>query len=440
MNEKTIRCAIYTRKSNDDGLEQDFNSLDAQRLSGENYIASQTHENWRLITKHYDDGGFSGGNMERPALQELFDDIREGLVDMVVVYKIDRLSRSLFDFSKIVELFDEHSVSFVSVTQSFNTSTSSGKLMLNMLLSFAQYERELTGERIRDKFASSLKKGMWMGGCVPLGYEVKERKLLTNEEEAKIVKFIYKEFIENESYCNVAHQLNTLGHRTRLRQQKNGKTVGGQMFEPKAIERILKNPYYKGCVVHRENVYKGEHEAIIDEKNWDKVQEIFARHAQQTAKRRSTPVSSSPALLSGLIRCATCNCLMKASSSRKNCNTKYYYYTCYNHAKYKTCRAIYKNVPAELLERSVVDEILRILKSPEIIMKINKLAEKQSDVDKADFLQSVKNLNESWEYLHTEEKRKVLKMLIKNIEIMDDGIKINLNLEDFDGFLVELAA
>jgi hypothetical protein len=355
-------------------------------------------------------------------------------------YKFFQLSRSIFDFAKIVELFNEHSVSFVSVTQSFNTSTSSGKLMLNMLLSFAQYERELTGERIRDKFASSLKKGMWMGGCVPLGYEVKERKLLINKEEAKLVKFIYKEFIENESYCNVAHQLNTLGHRTRLRQQKNGKSIGGQMFEPKAIERILKNPYYKGCVVHRENVYKGEHEAIIDEKIWNKVQEIFARHAQQTTRKRSTPISSSPALLSGLIRCATCDCLMKASSSRKNRNTKYFYYTCYNHAKYKTCRAIYKNVPAELLERSVVEEILRILKSPEIIMKINKLAEKQSDVDKADFLQAVKNLNESWEYLHTEEKRKVLKMLIKNIEILDDGIKINLNLDDFDGFLVELAA
>ena len=170
--EKVMRCAIYTRKSCEDGLEQEFNSLDAQRLSAENYIASQIHENWRLISKHYDDGGYSGGNMNRPALQELFEDIKAGQIDMVVVYKIDRLSRSLFDFSKIVELFEKHNVGFVSVTQAFNTSTSSGKLMLNMLLSFAQYERELTGERIRDKFAAAKKLGLWMGGYAPLGYDI----------------------------------------------------------------------------------------------------------------------------------------------------------------------------------------------------------------------------------------------------------------------------
>ena len=192
MEQKIIRCAIYTRKSCEDGLEQDFNSLDAQRLAGENYVASQIHENWRLISKRYDDGGFSGGNMNRPALKELLNDIEAGLVDMVVVYKIDRLSRSLFDFSKIVEHFDKHNVSFVSVTQSFNTSNSSGKLMLNILLSFAQFERELSGERIRDKFAASLKKGMWMGGNPPLGYNVENRSLVINDEEAKTVKFIYE--------------------------------------------------------------------------------------------------------------------------------------------------------------------------------------------------------------------------------------------------------
>ena len=200
-NATFIRCAIYTRKSCEDGLDQEFNSLDAQRLAGENYIASQVHENWRLIEKRYDDGGFSGGTMNRPALQELFADIKAGLVDMVVVYKIDRLSRSLFDFSKIVALFEKHNVSFVSVTQSFNTSNSSGKLMLNILLSFAQFERELTGERIRDKFASSLKKGMWMGGNPPLGYDVKDRNLIINEDEAKIINFIYDKFLETKYMC-----------------------------------------------------------------------------------------------------------------------------------------------------------------------------------------------------------------------------------------------
>jgi DNA invertase Pin-like site-specific DNA recombinase len=195
--------------------------------------------------------------MNRPALQELFDDIEKGLVDMVVVYKIDRLSRSLLDFAKIIELFEKHNVSFVSVTQAFNTSTSSDKLMLNMLLSFAQYERELTGERIRDKFASSLKKDMWMGGCVPLGYVVKDRKLIINEEEAGIVKFIYEQFLITESYCRTLHLLNNMGYRTKIKKLKTGETIGGQKFEPKAVERILKNPYYKGSVTHKGAVYQG---------------------------------------------------------------------------------------------------------------------------------------------------------------------------------------
>jgi hypothetical protein len=309
--------------------------------------------------------------------------------------------------------------------------------MLNMLLSFAQYERELTGERIRDKFASSLKKGMWMGGCVPLGYEVKDRKLTINDKEAEIVRFIYEQFLITESYCRTSQLLNQMGYRTKIKTLKTGETIGGQLFEPKAVERILKNQYYKGCVTHKGNVYPGEHKAIVDEKSWDKVQEIFARHAE--GKKPPRP-SSSPALLSGLVRCASCGCLMNPSSSRKNSNVKYHYYTCYNHLKYKTCKAFYKTVPAEPIERNVVEEILRIIKSPEIVIKINKLAEKQNDMEKTEFINALKNLNESWEYLYVEEKRKILKTLVKSVNIMDDGIKINLNLEDFDGFLVELAA
>jgi hypothetical protein len=309
--------------------------------------------------------------------------------------------------------------------------------MLNMLLSFAQYERELTGERIRDKFASSLKKGMWMGGVVMLGYEVKDRKLIINEEEAKIIKFVYSKFVETESYCNVCQMLNNAGYRTKVKKLKTGETVGGQMFEPKAVQRILRNPYYKGCVVHKKAVYPGEHKAIIDEKSWDKVQEIFAKHAE--GKKPPKP-SKYRALLTGLVRCKSCDCPMKASSTVKNGNVVYYYYICYKHAKYKTCKSLYKNIPAEPLERNVIEEILRVIKSPEIIMKINKLAETQNNVEKTEFLNALKNLNESWEYLYIEEKRKILRMLIKSIEVMDDGIKINLNLEDFDGFLIELAA
>jgi DNA invertase Pin-like site-specific DNA recombinase len=436
MDNKIIRCAIYTRKSNDDGLEQDFNSLDAQRLSGENYIASQIHENWRLISKHYDDGGFSGGNMDRPGLQELFEDIEDGLIDMVVVYKIDRLSRSIFDFAKIVELFEKNNVGFVSVTQSFNTSTSSGKLMLNMLLSFAQYERELTGERIRDKFASSLKKGIWMGGVVMLGYEVKDRKLIINEEEAKLVKFIYEQYLLTESYHKVSQLLNKAGYRTKVRYLKTRQTTGGQYFEPKAVERILKNPYYKGCVTHKGNVYPGEHEAIIDEETWNKVQKIFAEHSTGTKVKS---ISSTPSFLKGIIRCASCDSPMKQTLCVKS-GLRYRYYTCCKHLKYKTCESQYKNIPAEPVEQSVIDEILRILRSPEVVMKLNKLADEKNDVNRNDIMVALKNLNEAWNYLYQAEQKKIVRLLVNTVEIQENGLKLNLNLDGFDNLLMELAS
>jgi DNA invertase Pin-like site-specific DNA recombinase len=344
---------------------------------------------------------------------------------MVVVYKIDRLSRSLFDFSKIIELFEKYSVGFVSVTQAFNTSTSSGKLMLNMLLSFAQYERELTGERIRDKFASSLKKGMWMGGCLPLGYECKDRKLIINQEEAKIIKFIYSKFVENESYCQVCKILNNAGYRTKIKKLKTGETVGGQMFEPKAVQRILQNPYYKGCVTHKGTVYQGEHEAIIDEEMWSRVQEIFASHSNNGKVKYASP---NPALLSGLIRCAVCNCLMGADSAKKG-NITYRYYTCYNHKKYGICKAEHKSIPSDMLEQNVIDEVLRILKSPEVTMKINKLAERQSDFEKSDLFNALKNLHESWNYLYHTEKRKILALIVKNVDAHSD-MKCNIVYPD----------
>ncbi|MDR2067653.1 MAG: recombinase family protein [Holosporaceae bacterium] len=434
LNVRSVRCAIYTRKSCEDGLEQDFNSLDAQRLSAENYIASQTHENWQLIPKHYDDGGFSGGNMDRPALQELFEDVKHGLIDMVVVYKIDRLSRSIFDFAKIVELFNKHNVSFVSVTQSFNTSTSSGKLMLNMLLSFAQYERELTGERIRDKFASSLKKGLWMGGVVMLGYEVKDRKLLIKSDEAEIIRLIYKQFLASESCVEVAHLLNKLGHRTKVKRLKTGETSGGQMFERKAVERILKNPYYRGCVTHKGAVYQGEHEAIIDEETWNAAQEIFKKNAAGPRK----PSCMTPSFLNGIIHC-NCGALMKHTCSR-NHGLVYRYYTCYNQVKYKNCPSTHKNIPAEPVERSVIEEVLKIIKSPEVIINLNRLAEQRNDLKKEDLMTALKNLNEAWNYLYQAEQEKIVRMLVDSIEMKENGIKLHLNLDGFDNLFVELSA
>ncbi len=273
---KLLRCAVYTRVSTDAGLEQDFNSLEAQREACEAYIKSQTHEGWRLIKTRFDDGGFSGGNMERPALQALLDEIRERRLDIVVVYKVDRLTRSLADFAKLVELFDARGVSFVSVTQSFNTTTSMGRLTLNVLLSFAQFEREVTGERIRDKIAASKKKGMWMGGVVPLGYMVKSRKLTVVSEEAETVRLIFDRYRELRSLPALQRDLRERGVLTRRRTLATGRTVGGIPFLVGALVSLLRNRTYLGEINHRGKSYPGEHDTIVEKDVFDAVQEILA--------------------------------------------------------------------------------------------------------------------------------------------------------------------
>ncbi len=268
-----IRCAIYTRKSTEEGLEQEFNSLDAQRVAAEAYIQSQKHEGWELIPTRYDDGGFSGGTLERPALKALMHDIEQGKVDAIVVYKVDRLSRSLSDFARLVDIFDKHNVSFVSVTQAFNTTNSMGRLTLNILLSFAQFEREVTGERIRDKFAASKKKGMWMGGPLPLGYDLNNRKLIVNEEEAKQVRLIYEKYLEFKSMNRLVNYLTENGYHTKSWVKPNGEMRQGGPYEQKSIGTVLCNYLYLGKIKHKGNVYEGEQEALIDQETWDKVQE-----------------------------------------------------------------------------------------------------------------------------------------------------------------------
>ena len=242
---KALRCAIYTRVSTEHGLEQDFNSLDAQREAGRAYVKSQTHEGWRLVKESFDDGGFSGGSLERPALQRLLAAIRSRLIDVVVVYKVDRLTRSLADFAKLVEIFDAHGVSFVSVTQSFNTTTSMGRLTLNMLLSFAQFEREVTGERIRDKLAASKRRGIWVGGIVPLGYEVRERKLLVREDEAQTIRLIFERYLALGSLPALQRELRERGVVTRRRTLSSGRTVGGVPLTNGPLAHILRNRVYR---------------------------------------------------------------------------------------------------------------------------------------------------------------------------------------------------
>jgi site-specific DNA recombinase len=290
------RCAVYTRKSSEEGLEQDFNSLQAQREACEAFIKSQSGEGWRLVKTPYDDGGISGGTMERPALQRLLSDIDEGRIDVVVVYKVDRLTRSLADFAKMVEIFDAHHVSFVSITQQFNTTTSMGRLTLNVLLSFAQFEREVTGERIRDKIAASKKKGMWMGGVCSLGYDVRDRRLVVNQEESKVVRHIYERYLELGSVRLLKLDLDRRGVVSKIRVSKNGVRSGGRSFSRGALYELLANPIYIGEIRHKKVRHPGQHKSIVDRQTWEKVQQ---RLRDQTARDGLPKIRASANLLAG---------------------------------------------------------------------------------------------------------------------------------------------
>jgi DNA invertase Pin-like site-specific DNA recombinase len=295
---RRLRCAIYSRKSSDEGLEQEFNSLHAQREACEAFILSQRHEGWHVLSAHYDDGGFSGGTIDRPALQRLLGDIGAGKVDVVVVYKIDRLTRSLFDFAKIVEAFDAKGVSFVSVTQQFNTTTSMGRLTLNVLLSFAQFEREVTSERIRDKIAASKQKGMWMGGAVPLGYDALNRKLRINAEEAKTVRLLFGLYLKLGSVRQLQEECQRLELRTKFRTMLDGRRSGGTAFSRGHLYLILSNQIYIGRIPHKGRSYEGEHDAIVNAETWDKVQ---AQLAMNAGRKRGRASSKHPSLLAGLL-------------------------------------------------------------------------------------------------------------------------------------------
>src|SRR6202030_2456038 len=317
----TIRCAIYTRKSSDEGLEQEFNSLDAQREACEAYIVSQRHAGWVALADMYDDGGLSGGTMERPALKRLLEDIAAGRIDTVVVYKIDRLTRSLADFAKIVDVLDAHDASFVSVTQQFNTPTSMGRLTLNMLLSFAQFEREIAGERIRDKIAASKKKGMWMGGNVPLGYDVKDRKLIVNEPEASTVRVIFRRYAELGSVALLKAELNRLGIVSKRREGAGGRLAGGQHFSRGALYLMLQNRIYRGEIVHQGTSYPDQHEAILDLELWQIVQDKLAANRQE----HSLAVGAeAPSLLADLIVDAGGNRMTPAHATKKAKRYRYY--------------------------------------------------------------------------------------------------------------------
>jgi site-specific DNA recombinase len=346
------RCAIYTRVSTDHGLEQDFNSLDAQREACTAYVKSQTQEGWGLIATRFDDGGFSGANLERPALQTLLEAIKQRRIDVVVVYKVDRLTRSLVDFAKLIELFDGHGVSFISITQSFNATTSMGRLTLNMLLSFAQFEREVTGERIRDKIAASKKKGIWVGGVVPLGYRVEHRKLVVDEDEAGTVRLIFDRYLSAGSMLALMRELNERGILTRKRRLSSGKIIGGIPFTKGPLAYLLKNRMYLGEINHGRHSYPGEHPAIVDRDLFEAVQARLAAQATTTGYRRSR----SEALLIGKLF-DDCGHRMTPSFAIKR-GVRYRYYVSRATTEGRPSEAgTITRVPAPDVERAVLDAL-----------------------------------------------------------------------------------
>jgi DNA invertase Pin-like site-specific DNA recombinase len=410
---KTIRCAIYTRKSTEDGLDKEFNTLEAQRESGENYVKSQAYQGWEIISTHYDDGGYSGGTLKRPALQQLLQDVENGMVDMIVVYKIDRLTRSLIDFAKLVEVLDRNQCSFVSVTQNFNTYDSMGRLTLNVLLSFAQFEREVITERIRDKVNASKKKGMWMGGFLPIGYVSINKKLTIIPEEAAVVRLAFEKYLLFRSETMVAEWLNENGYTTMSK--GNGK------FTHARISKMLRNVVYVGKVPHKDKVYEGQHEAIVSQELFDKVQEL---KKQNRTGRLAPSRFMEHALLKGFIYCDCCQSAMISTKSNKK-NKVYEYYTSVRAVKegFKNCKV--GSIPAGELDNFVLQQMALVIKSPKILSGlIEQTKIFRPDIKDVQIIAKMKDEADFIQHLSPITQRQLLMLLIKKIRVDVDRIKI----------------
>jgi DNA invertase Pin-like site-specific DNA recombinase len=423
---RRLRCAVYTRKSSEEGLDMEFNSLDAQRESGEAYVASQRAEGWVLMRERYDDGGFSGGTLDRPGLKNLIEDIEAGLVDVIVVYKIDRLSRSLMDFAKLVEVFDRHGVTFVSVTQAFNTTTSMGRLTLNILLSFAQFEREVTGERIRDKFAASRAKGMWMGGFVPMGYDVASRKLVINDGEAATVRRIFQRFVELGSATTLTRELvagSTLNKR-------------GRPIDKGFLYKLFRNRVYIGEAVHKGTSYPGEHQAIITHELWDQVHSILQESPRSRAANTRT---QTPALLKGLIFTAT-GIAMTPTATKKG-SRHYRYYTSMDAIRNRAGEGTdgFVRLNAGMVETAVVQHIRSLLRTPEVAARAVEAARRTDpDIDEHDVAAALSGFDGLWESLFPAEQARIARLLIERVTVSSEGMAVDLRTEGLGSIIREM--
>ena len=435
------RCAVYCRVSSDERLDQEFNSIDAQKEAGHAYIASQRAEGWIPVADDYDDPGYSGGNTDRPALKRLLDDIERGLIDIVVVYKIDRLTRSLADFAKMVDVFDLHDVSFSAVTQQINSATSMGRLMLNVLLSFAQFEREVTSERIRDKIAAAKRKGMWMGGVPSIGYDVVNRQLVVNDAEAAVVRRIFEEMLTIGSPTQIAANLTAEGITTKTWTTQEGQTRSGTRIDKKYLHKLLRNRIYLGELSHKGNWYPGAHPPIIDRALWDKVHAVLAKDSH--ARSVETKIRSrTDALLRGLLYAPSGERMYPTYSSKRG--HKYHYYVSKSESRFGAPGKSFARLPAPEIEAAVVAQIRTVLTSPESIAAVVRHIQRNgAQIDEATTVMAMGRLNNVWDQLFPVERHRIANLMIERIDLVHigevQGIKVKWRELGWDALIGEFA-
>lgn len=433
---RRMRCAVYTRKSSEEGLDQEYNSIDAQRDAGHAYIASQRAEGWIPVADDYDDAAFSGGNMERPGLKRLMADIEAGKIDVVVIYKIDRLTRSLADFSKMVEVFERQGVSFVSVTQQFNTTTSMGRLMLNVLLSFAQFEREVTGERIRDKIAASKRKGIWMGGVPPLGYDVENRRLVPNPQEAKLIRHIFTRFVELGSSTKLVKELRLDGVTSKAWTTQDGKVREGKPIDKGLVYKLLGNRTYLGELRHKEQWYQAEHLPIVDQTVWDSVHAILATNGRS---RANATRATTPFLLKGIVFGHDGRALTPWHSTKKTTGKRYRYYLPMRDLKEHAGASGLPRMPAAELESAVLDQLRNILRAPNLLSDLVPQAKKlDATLDEAKVTVAMTRLDLIWDQLFPAEQTRIVKMLIEKVIVSPSDLEVRLRANGIEQLVQEL--
>ena len=433
---KRVRCAVYTRKSSEEGLDQEYNSLDAQRDAGHAYVASQRAEGWIPVADDYDDPAFSGGNMERPALKRLMTDIEAGKIDVIVIYKIDRQTRSLADFSKMVEVFERQGVSFVSVTQQFNTTTSMGRLMLNVLLSFAQFERELTGERIRDKISASKRKGMWMGGVPPLGYDVDNRRLVPNVKEGKLIRHIFERFVELGSSTTLVKELRLDGVTSKAWTTQDGKVREGKPIDKGLIYKLLGNRTYLGELRHKEQWYQAEHPPLVDQVLWDNVHAILATNCRV---RGNATRATTPFLLKGIVFGNDGRALTPWHSTKKTTGKRYRYYLPMRDIKEHAGASGLPRLPAAELESAVLDQLRGILRSPDLLGNVLPQAiALDPTLDEAKVTVAMTRLDAIWDQLFPAEQTRIVRLLVDKVIVSPNDLEVRLRANGIERLVLEL--